>query len=217
MLVFSLLCQQLLEHLGGVGHDAVELVLHVSILLVIAVVSMFVRFVALCLYTIVGVVGCLFVGLFSIVGAFLAIVAAHTACLCCAVGGTCQGTLLLHLLIRLAYSTYLGNVDTSLHQLGDYLRIGCACAMLLGYKTHHLIIRHARLCHRRTRRQQHERKNDIFFYCHRMLICDNYAINILFLLYNNSNSCYLLQRSMLFFLNIGVVQTKGRCSHSFSR
>ena len=143
MFIFSLLSQQLFEHLCGIGHNTIQLVLHVAIFLVIAVVSVSVRIVALGLHTIVGVVGSLFVGLFSIVGTCLAIIAAQTTCISCAVGSTGQRTLLLHLLILLTNSANLRNVDTTLHQLGDNLRIRGACTMLLGYKTHHLIIRHA--------------------------------------------------------------------------
>ena len=138
MFIFSCFFQTI-----RVGHKTVHFFLHVAILFVIAVVGMFIRIVALCLNTIVGVVGSLFVGLFSIVGTCLAIIAAQTTCISCAVGSTGQRTLLLHLLILLTNSANLRDVDTTLHQLGDNLRIRGACTMLLGYKTHHLIIRHA--------------------------------------------------------------------------
>ena len=143
MLIFSLQFQQMFEHLGGVWHDAIKLVLHISILLIVAVVSVFVRIVTLCLYTIVGIVGCFFVSLFSIVRTGLAVVATQAICFSCTISSSRQRTLFLHFLILVAYSSYLRDVDTTLHQLGNYLRIGGACAMLLGNKTHHLIIRHA--------------------------------------------------------------------------
>ena len=155
--------KKLLQHLRRIGHHLEHLLLIVHKLLVGFVVRMLIVTVALRLHTHIRVVLRIAVCLTSVVFAGvlvarLAVVGAQTCVrLCRSVVANIAKTALFQLaLIFIAHAAYLRNVNATLHEVSDNLRLRLALLLRLHDVLHNLRVGHGRLCRDSHRHDQHE-------------------------------------------------------------